>query len=425
MTAPLSPQSAWAMHAGISAAVAGYALLEALETCRRQAMPGPQGVGKAPFNQIDHSPRPWTHLDRDFNTPTVDLLYSNAWTDLRQGPVILNVPAWNRFFVVELLDVYTNNFLNLGTRNVPKVGARYALLAPGSNESIAPAGTIPVICPTALVWLLGRVFVDGEVDLEAARKIQLGFRLEGSSVSAPSPALAAWHKTDDAATDFWANLARALSDFPALPDQRAPFDLLASAHIKLPADGDLSRLRPATLEGLRLAHAKALELIEGHTRSPSKAPWRFSTRLGRFGSDYMLRAATAMKGIGALAADEAVYATADFDHEGEPLHGRHRYRLRFADGGDLPANAFWSITLYGEDRFLAANTLGRHALGNRSALASDEDGSLSIHVSHEKPDVPASNWLPAPDEAFYLILRIYHPQERLTKYVFPEVERLT
>ena len=126
------------MHAALPAVIAAYPLLEALQTCRRQAMSSESGPGRAPFNTIAHSTRQWTHEDRDFNTPTVDLLYSNAWLDLRNGPVVLEVPARSRFFVVELLDVYTNNFLNLGTRNVPAEGARYALLGPDAGDVARP-----------------------------------------------------------------------------------------------------------------------------------------------------------------------------------------------------------------------------------------------------------------------------------------------
>ena len=281
-------------------------------------------------------------------------------------------------------------------------------------------------CPSSLVWLLGRVIVDDEADLPAARAMQAGFRVHGEGVQAPIESLAQWQDTGDAALDFFSNLARALQDFPPPQSQRAPFDLLAAAHVELPPDGALSKLRSSALEGLRCAYREAMALIEGHTHTASKAPWRFSTRLGRFGNDYMLRAATAWKGIGALAAEEAIYAAADFDQHGELLHGRHAYRIRFADGGDLPADAFWSITLYGEDRFLAANPLGRHALGSRSALQQDADGSVTLHVGHRQPAGPSSNWLPAPDAPFYLVLRLYHPQQRLLegRYKLPPVERL-
>ena len=272
-----SPQAGWAAHVAVPAVVAGYPLLETVRTCHVQTAPGAPAFGRAPFNTQAHSARPWTDRDRDIVTPANDLLYSNAWIDLRRGPVVLEVPApTGRYFVVELLDVYTNNFFNIGTRNVPASGARFALLGPDADGD-APAGTTPVRCPSTLVWLLGRVLVDGEADLDGARAFQAGFRLEGTPTEAPPPSVAQWQQGDDPALDFFANLARALHDFPPTASQRAAFALLGNAHVELRPDGGLGDLRPAALDGLRRAHATAMQLIDGHTRSVSKAAWRYST----------------------------------------------------------------------------------------------------------------------------------------------------
>ncbi|MDM0047098.1 DUF1254 domain-containing protein [Variovorax dokdonensis] len=427
---PQSPQpnaqAAWVMHAAVPAMVAGYALLEAVRTCALQTAPGATAYGRAPFNHLGRSEQRWTDRDRDIVTPANDLLYSNAWIDLRRGPVVITVPRQTgRYFVLELMDIYTNNFHNIGTRNVPAEGGRFALMH-AQDTSEPPIGSTVIRSPSSLVWLLGRVLVDDEADLPAARAFQAGFALQGSPAPQPPASVAQWQQGGDAALDFVANLARALHDFPPPPSQLGVFEALAGAHVPLRADGKLDGLRPGMAEALRQAHETALCLVEAHTRSHSRAPWRFSSRLGRYGDDLMLRAATAFKGLGALAVDEAVYAMTDFDHEGEPLHGRHTYRIRFEDGGALPADAFWSITLYGKDRYLAANAIGRHALGNRSQLQQEPDGSLVLHVSHAPAPGPQANWLPAPDGPFYLILRMYHPQQRLFDghYLFPAMERL-
>jgi DNA repair protein RadC len=211
----------------------------------------------------------------------------------------------------------------------------------------------------------------------------------------------------------------------SLQPQRGPFDLLAAARLALPPGGSPKALRASAVEGLRAGHAAALALIEAHTRSASKAAWRFSTRLGRYGDDYILRAATAWKGLGALSGDEAIYATTDDDDRGEPLHGSRAYRIRFADGGDLPADAFWSISLYGHDRYFVPNALGRHALGSRSRLARTpgigaakacrllaaiELGRRTLFIS-PPARVPLAD--PASVAAFLLPRYGAHPTERL------------
>ncbi len=423
-----SPQAAWTAHAAVPAVVAGYPLLESIRTCHVQTAPGAPAYGRAPFNTFGHSRERWTDRDRDIVTPANDLLYSNAWIDLRQGPVFITAPAQTgRYFVLELLDAYTNNFHNIGTRNVPQAGGRFALVGPDADADTAlPADVQVVRCPTALVWVLGRVLVDGDADVEAARGFQAGFSIDGQATAEPPASVARWQQGGDPALDFFANLARALHDFPPPASQRGVFDLLRGAHVKLNPDGALGDLRPATLEGLRTAHDVGMRMIEATTRAASKAPWRYSTRLGRYGDDLMLRAATAWKGLGALAGDEAIYATTDYDDQGELLDGSRLYRLHFEDGGQVPAAAFWSVTLYGQDRYLAPNPIGRHALGNRSPLERNADGSLTLYVSRERPPGPEQNWLPAPAGGFYMILRLYHPQQAFLNgsYRLPRLERI-
>jgi hypothetical protein len=64
-------------------------------------------------------------------------------------------------------------------------------------------------------------------------------------------------------------------------------------------------------------------------------------------------------------------------------------------------------------KFLVANDLDRYSIGDRTrGLKAKEDGSLTITISADQPsggDAKA-NWLPAPDGAFFLVLRAYSPK---------------
>jgi hypothetical protein len=42
-------------------------------------------------------------------------------------------------------------------------------------------------------------------------------------------------------------------------------------------------------------------------------------------------------------------------------------------------NAFWSLTMYDPESHLVPNTINRYALGDRSGLAKDDDGSLTLY----------------------------------------------
>lgn len=394
----------------------GYPLLEVLRTCQLQTDPAaPAGFGRAAFGQFQRSERPWTHEDRDIVTPSCDLLYYNGWAWIGDAPVRLHIPPnQGRYYVVQLLDAWSENFHNVGVRNTPAEGTDWWLL---HQDDPVPDVIDPdrvLRCPTRLVWLLGRALVGGPEDLPAASAFVQAVQLEGSG---PRPACVRdWHRSDDAAFDFFANLMQAVQDLGVPPGASDLRPLMRSLRLP-PGDRQaLERSSTRVREGLALGHARALRLIEAHTVNLTRKPWTWSPLLGHWGDNILMRATVAMKGLGALAASETLYAQADFDAHGEALTGQRNYRLRFEAGQLPPADAFWSVSLYGEDRYFAANPLGRYAIGDRSSgLQWGADGSLTLHIQHACPAEGPANWLPAPSHGFYLILRMYHPREEMLR----------
>lgn len=421
-----SPQAALVASAAIPLVIYGYPLIETLRTCRLQtSVDTPTQYGRAPMNMLSASARQWTHEDRDIVTPANDLLYFCGWLNLAQGPVTLRVPALpdaDRYYVIELLDAHTNNFANLGPRNVPLEGADVEIVGPGQEGR----GKQVVQAPTSLVWVLGRVLVGGPDDLARAYAFEQGFQVVRSAGAARPASVAQWQDSGDEAIDFFQNLFRAMRDFPPAAHEQGLFTLLRKVGLRLEDDAEIATMRASVVEGLRSAYAQGMALIEAHTRSQGHKAWGYSLRLGVYGDDWLLRACTAMKGLGALRADEAVYAMADFDADGQRLHGRHQYALRFPPGTLPPAEAFWSVSLYGEDRYFTANEIGRYAVGDRTpGLRQEPDGTLVIPIGHARPAEDA-NWLPAPDGNFYLILRLYHPSAAFMagQYTIPAVQRI-
>ena len=58
---------------------------------------------------------------------------------------------------------------------------------------------------------------------------------------------------------------------------------------------------------------------------------------------------------------------------------------------------------------LVDNAMHRYSIGDRTPdLQTDADGGLTIKISHIPP-ASTTNWLPAPNEAFYVALRLYLP----------------
>src|SRR5581483_1051429 len=140
--------------------------------------------------------------------------------------------------------------------------------------------------------------------------------------------------------------------------------------------------------------------------------WSVNTdTMGVYGNYYLKRAIIAQAGLGANLPEDAVYPLNLGDESGRPLDGANKYTIRFARDAMPPAGAFWSITLYDPEGFQVANTPNRFAVSSWMAFAHDPDGSLTLYVQNESPGAAKEvNWLPAPQGAFNLTMRLYAPK---------------
>lgn len=101
------------------------------------------------------------------------------------------------------------------------------------------------------------------------------------------------------------------------------------------------------------------------------------------------------------------------DADGDEMDcGKHSYTIRFEAEKFPPVNAFWAYTLYTQPAlYLYDNADDKYTIDSLQGYEADTSGGLTIHVAHEQPaGVPAANWLPAPQGAFVLTLRMYNPQ---------------
>ena len=134
------------------------------------------------FNQFYASPdlaTPATHAPG----PNIDTLYGFAWLDLADGPQVIAVPdTHDRYYSIQLLDVYGNSFAYIGRRATGTKAGAFAILPPGWQGDL-PTGLRALNAPTGKVLALLRTLVHGPADLPAARAIHLAYS---------TGALAAW-----------------------------------------------------------------------------------------------------------------------------------------------------------------------------------------------------------------------------------------
>jgi hypothetical protein len=156
--------------------------------------------------------------------------------------------------------------------------------------------------------------------------------------------------------------------------------------------------------------------------------WSMNYEVGNYGTNYTLRAGIAWGEIGVNLPEDALYPITYVDANGTALTGAHKYVMHFGTDGTPPVNAFWSLTMYNDQRFLVDNPINRYAiaphLGN---LTYNADGSLDIYIQNTSPGPDKeSNWLPAPPNGFNLMLRMYWPQEAVLNgsWVPPGVQQV-
>ena len=387
----------------------------------------------APANRFTHLGEFPDDKFTDVVSPNVDTLYSTAWLDLHKEPIVLSVPdVGRRYYVMQLLDAWTNVIAAPGTRTTGSGKGAFAIVGPGWRGDL-PSSVEAIQSPTDMAWLIGRTYTAGKRDYDAVHAIQRQYELT------PLSALA---KTTRAATAA----ATAGAPSPARPDTEPPvaqveklgagpfFAQLAGLMIaNPPADSDEPLVRrlgqlgivpgaPFDIAELPASIADAVEggVAAGRARLHGAGlealgkqvnGWRMRLDLGRYGTNYEQRATVALMGLGANLAEDAVYAAADADAAGQPLSGENRYRIRFAPGELPPVKAFWSLTIYGENHFLVPNPIGRYALGDRDPVRAEPDGTLDLFIQHDDPGPDQSaNWIPAPAQGFTLVLRLYFPK---------------
>ena len=77
-----------------------------------------------------------------------------------------------------------------------------------------------------------------------------------------------------------------------------------------------------------------------------------------------------------------------------------------------PVEGFWSITMYNADYFFVPNPINRYSISPRQDLKSNSDGSVDIYIQKDSPGADKeSNWLPAPEGKFVLMMRLYRPDD--------------
>lgn len=122
--------------------------------------------------------------DDHFVSLNNDTCYLVAGCDLRDGPLLLEVPdTTDRYYVLQFVDAWSENFAYVGRRSTGTKAQSFLLAQPGYGGEV-PDGATVIEAPTSVFAIVGRIQVDGEADLPAVHALQDRFNLaplEGGS----------------------------------------------------------------------------------------------------------------------------------------------------------------------------------------------------------------------------------------------------
>jgi hypothetical protein len=415
---------------GVAAYIWGYPMVVAQKSRDAMTKGGDAPVTPEVFNKtgklfapVNQMANAWGVLGPKFSaiqSANSDTQYSVTWYDVSKEPYILHIPdTKGRFYTFQFADAWTNNFHYASTRTMGSQEQDYALVAPGWTGKL-PANVIRIDSPTPNGFIPGRIFVASEKDVAAVNAIQKQVTMTplssyGKKYTPPKVKVVPAKKySGDLAFFEQFGDTLAINGAPAIDSGILGLVKnigLTADHGFDPSalsDGEKKSLARAVVDGEAMLAAKAASMgrdVNG---------WQLSPVLDEYyGNNHLFRAAIGYQAMFVNTPIEAFYPSAFKDTNGKVLDGSSgKYTITFPKGQTPPVSAFWSITMYdAKKRLMVENSLNRYKIGSADKLKIAADGSTTLYIQADSPGKgKESNWLPAPKEPFYMLMRMYLPE---------------
>lgn len=328
----------------------GFPLVSVVRTIDYTTNPNlPAGPGRGPENTFNHFRDFPTPNFTDIVRPNVDTLYSNVYIDLKNSPLVLQVPPIaDRYYSLQFVDAYSNNFHYIGSRLNETSGGVYLIVPPNWQGTVPPEMT-EVKSPTNDIIVGLRLFVKDPQDVGNVNTIQDQFLLSPLSVFQSGQAI-----TDTTSTVQGAQ-SNASGSLPPSPDpalipatgvkiyDEIGTDMAANpppqndsavvtkfGTIEIGAGKTPSTQTNGTIQGaLETGISEGEKIIDAKVRvlGADVNGWdvlgliingsNTKIEMGNFGTDYLLRAAVAKYGLFGASPEEAVYPGTFTDSQGQ------------------------------------------------------------------------------------------------------------
>jgi hypothetical protein len=386
-------------------------------------------------------------------TPNPDALYFMTFFDLKDGPVVLDLPPGdsNGSFNGNIVTVWQMPLEDAGLLGVDKgKGGKFLLLPPGYKGNL-PEGYYALKSDTLTGYMLFRSNFKSHGDADVQASIAYGKRMKVYPFTqAARPPATIFIDVKDADFDstirydasFFENLNRVVQAENWIDRDRAMIDQLKSLGIEKgkpfnPSDATKALLNSAVKEAEAWLEARYDAGLPPFFSDKSRWTFpAFPTVIKAYSDafadlnaypvdDRGVGYSYAYVGLKRLGAGQ-FYSISIRDKDGDAFDGAKTYRLTVPP--NAPVEQYWSVTAYDRQTHALIKGMPRASRSSQiPEMLKNPDGSIDIFIGPKAPSGKEANWLPTdPARKFELMARFYAPKKEFfeKKWILPDVEKL-
>ncbi|MCG8579695.1 MAG: DUF1254 domain-containing protein [Bacteroidales bacterium] len=378
--------------------------------------------------------------------------YVAAWTDLNEGPLVIELPAGK--VAGGVYDFYQHAVKDLGLVGPDKgKGGKYLVIPPGYDESNLNTKGYFLVRPKTNKIMYG-------IRILAPEAEAIGHIKKGIKVGIYGDKLASAKFIANSNKVFRGHPYRGVKYFELIHEffQGEPIhpqEVVFYTYMKeLGVDPNepfnpSARQKEILAKGANLGElmcrANQQEPRADETYYPNRSWERLldNCPLTRWDDEnyyidqanqYYYEAVTISRGMKANQPGFGVtsYLTTKEDSEGNFLNGSNTYKLHL--NADIPVMNFWSLVVYSEESrcFIVNDEEGNDMRSTRinsrqKDLHYNEDGSIDLYIGPKAPEGKESNWIQTPEgEGWFPLFRFYGTKQAFfdKTWVINEFEKI-
>ena len=384
-------------------------------------------------------------------TPNPDAIYLMAFTDTRDGPVVIEVPpAEGGSINGNFVNVWQMALEDAGPSGADQgKGGKYLVLPPNFTGKV-PDGYIPLQSDTFGGYALLRSNLASHSDADVAKSVDYAKRLKVYPLSqAANPPETVFTDAEGIVFDstikydasFFTSLNRVIQSEPWLPRDKIMIGQLKSLGIEKgkpfsPTESITKQLEAGVKEGHEWLEAR----YDG-----GQIPFYDNSKWNYIGNPELVNSAQAgydepdaypvdLRGVAYSYAFVGIkrLGTGQFylislkDKAGQTFDGGKTYRLTVP--ANVPVAQYWSLTAYDRETHALIRNMPRASRSSQIAdLQKNADGTVDLFLGPTAPDDKEANWIPTdPKRQFEVMFRLYAPTKALfdKSWVLPDVEQI-